>query len=218
LFSGDSSGDNEHIVEAERIAYGRRPVYLSVEPWFSPDDYDLLLEYGRPRDFVLLSVDAAGLVLLADAPRLAEQMDVHRDGDALVRDGVTPLDRWFRDGRLPIASLRDKVLAEAAIAVTGTCATLSPVEPGRISVVTHPPLRRRAWVGQMISERKVSSPRRLTWQSPAEPNHWTAGPTHVLSDRPRTTMCGKRLQPTWRARESSGLSECQECRAIESAG
>ena len=141
LFSTDYAGDNEHIVEAEAMAYGRRPVYLSAEPWFSPDDYDLLLEYGDPADFVLLAVDTAGLELLADAPRLVEQMDAHREGALIVRDGPTPLDRWFADGRLPLAALRDEALALAAMALTGTCATLSPIPPGRV-VAAAPPRRR----------------------------------------------------------------------------
>ena len=130
-------GDGSDIEETERLTYGGRPVYLSMRPWLSKGDYDLAADYGTPRDFVLLSINEAGLRLLPDIPELIEVLYVHRENAMLVRDAPNPLDRWFIEDQLPLSAFCKEPLAKAAMATTGTCATLSRIESRRIHVVTN---------------------------------------------------------------------------------
>lgn len=131
MFFTDSVAGEMHLA-----AYGgMRPIYLSRVPWMLPADYQKAAAYGKPGDFVLLEVDVAGLPLVADIPSLADK------GAYLEEDHL-----WFKESGSPLAAfevddqieyerlLREPDLIAAANDLTGTAASLLPIESGRLRV------------------------------------------------------------------------------------
>ena len=129
-------------------AYGRRPVFLSAEPWIREAYYEDLAEYGRPSDLVLLAVDVRGLALRPDFAGLGEGDT--RDWDVratpaglLLRPPADPsldcpVQRGLRrlarpDGLVPYpAVLADAALGAAVVERSGLAACLDAVPAARV--------------------------------------------------------------------------------------
>ena len=131
LFSGSATP-----AELVRI-YGVTPVFLGVTPWMEQANYDLLLEYGAPADFVLLEVDVAGLSLVADVMSLIDH-GAHLGEDHIwFEERDTPLAPFELNEGIPFGALtRPGPAAAAAIAWSGTAACLAPIEPARIRLAS----------------------------------------------------------------------------------
>lgn len=135
LEEGLRLGSERHLTVAGTWAnevYGEQPVFLSRQPW--------LAAVG---DNVLLAVDAAGLVLVADLPSLVDAgAYLDEDGQGLWwEEGTTPDELIpFEEPTSAVVSYA-ALLGEAApqaIAVTGSAACLASIAPERIRVVEWP--------------------------------------------------------------------------------
>jgi hypothetical protein len=130
LFSG------ERTPALARRLYGFAPVYLSAQPWFSPADWDLLIEHGRRSDFALLEVDVSGLRLLPDVMSLVDHGAQINERDELWWADADHALARFEDPACEAISVRrllsERALVEAAIALTGTAAVRGPIDPSRI--------------------------------------------------------------------------------------
>jgi len=112
--------------------YGKRPIYLSLDPERFETDGDLLLQ---------INVD--GLDLVADLPSLVDHAaNIDEDNDGI----------WWEEGQEPDSLVQfihpetedihiddflnpNSPVAKAAIDLTQTAATLSDIKPSRISVL-----------------------------------------------------------------------------------